>query len=406
MQTMAVVNAAKSSPTTKGGQSVKRADVLEGTPFSGLLDQIRFMQDSNQPNENDDDRKAEAVFTLQFLCFFGLYPEQQCTDFEATEGSPGTTNDNAIVTEMENADMPMRNTVDEKIWPELLQFDSQKDGSAASNIQGLNSDGCGQSDANLQTEKPQEIDLQTQEYIDQSQHRNLESFAGEPENDVNRSGDGKADKPDVHIQRIGRAPRDGPRKDMDTDSGNGESTNIKQEEVKVQNPQHKNQQEAINNDFRHLVEDVITKEKTDEQPELQQTKDLEFAARVTDKVRVMLGSRKSEISIQLKPENLGKLNLKLTVEDGVLNGKMVVQNDEAKGLIQSNLAQLKENLEQQGIPVSKFQVDIGGGGEYKQQQFFQQDRRTFHGDTVKDPYGESQEEFISWRGEGTIELLA
>ena len=103
----------------------------------------------------------------------------------------------------------------------------------------------------------------------------------------------------------------------------------------------------------------------------------------------MLGARKSEISLQLVPESLGRVKVKLTVTDGILTGRIVVQNDETRALIQSNIVRLQENLEQQGIPVSKFLVDVGRDGGHGQQQLFQGSRQAYHARTElrSDPAG-------------------
>ncbi|MGI6697978.1 MAG: flagellar hook-length control protein FliK [Clostridia bacterium] len=128
---------------------------------------------------------------------------------------------------------------------------------------------------------------------------------------------------------------------------------------------------------------------------------------LAERMRVMLGARKSEISMQLVPESLGRVRVKLTITDGILTGRIVVQNDETKALIQANLAKLQENLEQQGIPVSKFLVDVGRNGGQGQQQLFQGSRQSYHARTELKSYEQDENrEILAWRGEGTIELLA
>ncbi|MGI6703181.1 MAG: flagellar hook-length control protein FliK [Clostridia bacterium] len=126
---------------------------------------------------------------------------------------------------------------------------------------------------------------------------------------------------------------------------------------------------------------------------------------IADKMRVMVGQRKSEINIQLKPESLGRLKVSLSVIDGVLNGRIIVQSDETRGLIQSHIMKLQENLEGQGVPVGKFHVDVGSG--YNHGQFFGGNRQAHH---PRQGYSGYQEEesagYAIWRGEGTIELLA
>jgi hypothetical protein len=133
----------------------------------------------------------------------------------------------------------------------------------------------------------------------------------------------------------------------------------------------------------------------------------DIVSQVAEKMKIMLGERKSEIRIQLKPENLGELKIRLTVTDGVLSGRIVVQSEETKGLIQASIPRLQESLEQQGIPVSRFNVNVGGDGGYGRQQFFRDGQHFYQGRQGIQPYRqEEKEEYMLWRGEGTIELLA
>ena len=128
---------------------------------------------------------------------------------------------------------------------------------------------------------------------------------------------------------------------------------------------------------------------------------------VAEKMKVMSGARKSEISLQLVPERLGRVKIRLTVTDGVLNGKIVVQNHETKALFQANIVKLQENLEQQGIPVNKLLVYVGRDGGYGQQQFLRDNRQAYHAKNELRAYMQDENrELLTWRGEGTIELLA
>ncbi len=134
-----------------------------------------------------------------------------------------------------------------------------------------------------------------------------------------------------------------------------------------------------------------------------------IANEIAERVKVVLNREKpemTEISIQLKPESLGRLRVSLTVADGVLNGRVIVQNSEARDLLRANIERLQENLEQQGIALGKFHINMGGG--YNQQQFTENFRQGFHGRQDLGSYEEEDEkkDYIFLRGEGTIELLA
>lgn len=137
----------------------------------------------------------------------------------------------------------------------------------------------------------------------------------------------------------------------------------------------------------------------------------EFTAEVVERVKVMVNSKRSEVSVQLKPESLGKMSFKLEVVDGVLNGKITVHNSQAREVLQANLGQLRDNLEQSGIPVSKLTVSIGSHGEFRHHQFSQENGHEPGGYTGRwavPGYREEEatEEAFRWNNVGTVEYLA
>ncbi len=126
---------------------------------------------------------------------------------------------------------------------------------------------------------------------------------------------------------------------------------------------------------------------------------------IAEKMKAIFTQKRSEVTIQLKPESLGRLKVSLIVTDGVLNGRVIVQNSETRDLLRANIQRLQENLEQHGISLGKFHVNMGGG--YNQQQFTGNFKQNFHGRQNLETYREEEKkEFMFLRGEGTIELLA
>lgn len=65
-----------------------------------------------------------------------------------------------------------------------------------------------------------------------------------------------------------------------------------------------------------------------------------------------------EINMQLKPKELGELNIKIVEVNGVIVAEIKVDNEKTKDLITNDIELLKENLEEQGINVSEVKVDI------------------------------------------------
>lgn len=80
---------------------------------------------------------------------------------------------------------------------------------------------------------------------------------------------------------------------------------------------------------------------------------------IIDKAKFTLTADKSEMTMQLKPDNLGKLSLQVVSERGAMVAKMTAENDQVKAIIESNLQTLKDSLLKQGITVQSFSVSVG-----------------------------------------------
>ncbi len=78
------------------------------------------------------------------------------------------------------------------------------------------------------------------------------------------------------------------------------------------------------------------------------------------KLKVNLQQGRSEATVALKPDYLGNLQIKLTLEGKNIVGKILVDNPLTKSLIQSSLPQLRDSLTHLGIQVQNFDVAVGG----------------------------------------------
>ena len=67
---------------------------------------------------------------------------------------------------------------------------------------------------------------------------------------------------------------------------------------------------------------------------------------------------KSQLTISLTPENLGKVNINLTSDKGVLTAQITAENQQVKDLLTKSLENLKQNLQTQGINVDKVTVQV------------------------------------------------
>lgn len=76
-------------------------------------------------------------------------------------------------------------------------------------------------------------------------------------------------------------------------------------------------------------------------------------------VELKVSETNSEMSIKLDPENLGKVNLKIVTDNGIVTAKFEAENQRVKEIIESNLSLLKESLENKGIQINGLEVNVG-----------------------------------------------
>ena len=90
---------------------------------------------------------------------------------------------------------------------------------------------------------------------------------------------------------------------------------------------------------------------------------------IQNQVDVSSNTKGKDISIELRPEALGRLHLKVTVKDGVVSAKILAENGQVKELLEGNLAKLKQSLGQKNLQVENFDVSTGHNGEELAQSF-------------------------------------
>jgi flagellar hook-length control protein FliK len=82
---------------------------------------------------------------------------------------------------------------------------------------------------------------------------------------------------------------------------------------------------------------------------------------LTDKVQSALKTGVTEIRLLLRPESLGEMRVKLTVDGDVVMGKIYVENQQVKHIVEANMQSLKDSLAQHNLQAGAFDVNVGGG---------------------------------------------
>ena len=85
----------------------------------------------------------------------------------------------------------------------------------------------------------------------------------------------------------------------------------------------------------------------------------ELINQIIKKSELLVGDKQSELRMQLEPENLGKLTLKIAVEKGLVTAQFIAESQQVKEVLESSYNQLKDLLQQKGIGVQGFSVSVG-----------------------------------------------
>lgn len=97
----------------------------------------------------------------------------------------------------------------------------------------------------------------------------------------------------------------------------------------------------------------------------------ELLSQIIEKAQVNLTPEKSEMVMELKPESLGKISLKVVTENGIVMAKFVAENQQVREVLETNMQILKDSLQKQGLDVQGFSVsvrqDSDRSGENRQQ---------------------------------------
>ena len=76
----------------------------------------------------------------------------------------------------------------------------------------------------------------------------------------------------------------------------------------------------------------------------------------------------AEMRLQLQPGDLGEIEMRVRTMDGVVRGQMMVQHPEIKQLLESQVERLRDALEQQGLALEGFDVDVQRDDRFTQSQ--------------------------------------
>lgn len=94
------------------------------------------------------------------------------------------------------------------------------------------------------------------------------------------------------------------------------------------------------------------------QPYANQADAVDFIEQIAKNVRVTVSGNMSSMEMQLNPEHLGKLYLNVTEREGIVRAQIATQNTVVKEALETQLVELRQSLNQQGIKVDAIEVTV------------------------------------------------
>lgn len=137
--------------------------------------------------------------------------------------------------------------------------------------------------------------------------------------------------------------------------------------------------------------------------EAQQVRDpYNVMQQIVDQAKLIRSGEDTEMVIQLNPRHLGELTLRVSVStNGAVNASFHTDNPTVRGLIESSMIQLKQELQAQGIKVNNVEVysglsqDFFAGSQAGQQGLYQQEARNAQSNTLRAAAFEDDAEALS-----------
>lgn len=99
-------------------------------------------------------------------------------------------------------------------------------------------------------------------------------------------------------------------------------------------------------------------------------------AQIIDKAKVMVDQGNGEIEISLKPDSLGKIHLKVALENQLITAKFITESDQIKQILESSMVDLRKMLQDNGIQVQNLMVSVGQQG--RNSEGFAQSNHSFN----------------------------
>ncbi|MGC8926032.1 MAG: flagellar hook-length control protein FliK [Calditerrivibrio sp.] len=123
-----------------------------------------------------------------------------------------------------------------------------------------------------------------------------------------------------------------------------------------------------------------------------EVKDVKDIIKIVDTIEMAKTQGVKKLTVQLHPENLGKLEIQLVESGGKINAKIFTDNEQARFLLANNIDQMRNQLQNKGIHIENMEFSFTLAGEDKGKQQGKESKSGFKfGGSIVEEVAESKE---------------
>lgn len=119
--------------------------------------------------------------------------------------------------------------------------------------------------------------------------------------------------------------------------------------------------EGTGNPILQAIQDNNYQPQTENVQTAHETADVDaqdMMRQIMEYMKVQVKPDVSSLEMQLHPANLGTLQIQVAAKGGVLTANFIAQNEAVKAALESQMVQLKESFEEQGVKVEAIEVTV------------------------------------------------
>jgi len=127
-------------------------------------------------------------------------------------------------------------------------------------------------------------------------------------------------------------------------------------------------------DLRHLPPDILFQTSNIRYPTTDFGSPSSVSPLISERIerierfRLILDSEGNKIRVSLEPDGIGRVEISLSAQKGLINGHINVQDPLSKEVIARNIHTLSEMLQKEGINIGNLTVDLNGKNRYKDRE--------------------------------------